>query len=258
MRCYQLAMEFLKSGVQTIPLNWYKRPKVAFADIPITREFIEQHAEAYATAKGLGWLCRDYWCIDIDLHTGNGFESLKESPFYYEIVENARRTLIQTTPSGGKHIIFKKHKGLEYSQKIGFLDNVDIKAHDNNFFVTTGLYKSGTYVFNDRPAVQYQGELEQAIFNPPEVRYSMRKVLSDYDFSHLRASGGKGLGKEAYQRIVKGQSINRNQDLYLASSYAKQCGQPLEPLTVLIGHIKNGDVFTEREWLATVNSAKGG
>lgn len=36
----------------------------------------------------------------------------------------------------------------------------------------------------------------------------------------------------------------RNQDLYLASTYAKQCNQPLEPLRVLIGDIKGGDVFT--------------
>ncbi|HCZ3216196.1 TPA: DNA primase, partial [Staphylococcus aureus] len=47
----------------------------------------------------------------------------------------------------------------------------------------------------------------------------------------------------------------RNNDLFKAVSYAIQCNVDIEPLRVLIGDNKNGDVFTERDWEATVRSA---
>jgi hypothetical protein len=40
-----------------------------------------------------------------------------------------------------------------------------------------------------------------------------------------------------------------------AASYAKQCNIDIEPLRILIGDNKNGDVFDERSWEATVRSA---
>ncbi|MFV0085118.1 hypothetical protein ACNF31_11475, partial [Staphylococcus aureus] len=43
-------------------------------------------------------------------------------------------------------------------------------------------------------------------------------------------------------------------DIYTVS-YAIQCNVDIEPLRVLIGDNKNGDVFTERDWEATVRSA---
>ena len=80
-------------------------------------------------------------------------------------------------------------------------------------------------------------------------------MLQDHDFSHFKSSGKAGLGKQAYERIIKGESLDRNNDLFLASTYAKQYKIDLEPLKVLIGSIKSGDVFTENEWIATVESA---
>ena len=56
----------------------------------------------------LGVLTRNVWCIDIDIdHTDgkNGFKSIKDISYYDEIVSNAQNTLVQTTASGGKHII---------------------------------------------------------------------------------------------------------------------------------------------------------
>ena len=47
---------------------------------------------------------------------------------------------------------------------------------------------------------------------------------------------------------MNGESSERNSDLYLAASYAKQCNIDIEPLKVLIGDVKNGDEFKHSEW----------
>lgn len=262
MNGYELAIELSEYGLQVIPLDKQKKPIVSFKDKTIDQEFINRNIESYSKVSALGMLTRGVWCIDIDLHGVNGFESLKRNPYYDELVENAKNTLVQSTPSGGKHIIFKKRNGIEYSQKIGYLDGVDIKAHYNNYFVFGGsVTKKGKYeITNLFEPNFYDGEFENHIFsirgNFEEQKfnkYSVAATLVNYDFSHLTGSGG--LGKKAYERIIKGESIERNNDLYLASSYAKQCGKPIEPLKKLIGSVKNGDVFTESEWIATVESA---
>ncbi|MES3642381.1 bifunctional DNA primase/polymerase [Staphylococcus saprophyticus] len=138
MTGYHVAKYLLKKNIQVIPLNQYKKPSVTFADIDVTDEFIEYHSSFYHQAHVLGVLTRGVWCIDIDVdhqEGSNGLESLKMIPFYDEIVTNAKDTLVQTTPSNGKHIIFRKREGIEYGQKINYLPSVDIKAHHNNYFV---------------------------------------------------------------------------------------------------------------------------
>lgn len=62
-------------------------------------------------------------------------------------------------------------------------------------------------------------------------------MLPNQSFAHVR--GGKGgEGKQAYQRIVNGESEYRNNDLYKAASYARQCNVDIEPLRILIGDNK--------------------
>lgn len=263
MNNYLLALYHLTKGIQTIPLDLNKKPLLSFKDTLINQMFIDYYQNIYTQAPGLGALTRGIWCIDIDLHDSNGFESLKLLPHYSELVTNAKNTLVQTTPSGGQHIIFKKRGGVTYGQKIGYLDGVDIKAHHNNYFVLGGSKShNGIYTNNGLDPQPYQGKLENRIFSTPGSyekqileKYSVKNTLKNYDFSHLRGTGKGGLGKQAYERIINGQSIERNNDLYLASTYAKQCGIDLEPLRILIGDVKQGDVFTESEWIATVNSA---
>lgn len=265
MSGYHVAKNLLKKNIQVIPLNEYKKPSVSFADVTITDEFIEQYKHIYHQTHVLGVLTRGVWCIDIDIDHAegkNGFESLKMIPFYDEIVANAQNTLVQTTPSGGKHIIFSKHDGIEYGQKINYLPSVDIKAHHNNYFVLAkSRTRKGIYKHNGVRVTEYNGEFEQRIFykrgNYAEQvlePYTMKRVLYDYNFDHLSNCKG-GRGKQAYQRIVDGESDYRNDDLYKAASYARQCNIDIEPLRVLIGDNKNGDVFTERAWEATVRSA---
>ncbi|WP_210136787.1 bifunctional DNA primase/polymerase [Staphylococcus sp. GDH8C109P] len=265
MTGYHVAKYLLKKNIQVIPLNQYKTPSVTFADIDVSDDFIEYHSSFYHQTHVLGVLTRGVWCIDIDVNHvegKNGFESLKVVPFYDEIVTNAQNTLVQTTPSGGKHIIFKKRDDVEYGQKIDYLPSIDIKAHNNNYFVLANSQtRKGVYKHNKKEVTEYNGEFEKRIFSKrgnytQQVLepYSMKQVLSDHNFDHL-GTGKGGLGKQAYQRIVNGESEYRNDDLYKAVSYAKQCNIDIEPLRILIGDNKNGDVFDERSWEATVRSA---
>lgn len=265
MTGYHVAKQLLKKNIEVIPLNNHKKPTVSFADKDITDEFIEYHYNIYHQTNVLGVLTRGVWCIDIDVdHEDgkNGFDSLRQIPYYDELVTNAQNTLVQTTASGGKHIIFKKHDNIEYGQKIGYLPSVDIKAHPNNYFVLAGSQTAkGIYTHNGVNVTEYQGEFEKRIFSKAGnytqqvlEPYSIRRALPNYSFSHVR--GGKGgEGKRAYQRIIDGQSEYRNNDLFKAVSYAIQCNVDIEPLRVLIGDNKMGDVFTEKDWEATVRSA---
>lgn len=265
MTGYHVAKELLRKNIQVIPLNDYKKPTVSFADVIIDNDFIEYHEYKYQNTNVLGVLTRGVWCIDIDVDHAedkNGFESLEHIPFYDEVVTNAKNTMVQTTPSGGRHIIFKKRDGINYGQKIDYLPSVDIKVHSNNYFVLAGSRTAkGVYTHNGVRVTEYDGEFEQRIF---EKRgnytqqtlepHSVKNVLPDYNFDHL-GNGSGGLGKQAYQRIINGESSERNSDLYLAASYAKQCNIDIEPLKVLVGDVRNGDEFKHSEWEGTVRSA---
>lgn len=259
-----LARAMLRKDIQCIPVNGNKNPIVEFKDIEITGEFIEKHRQLYQQATALGVLCRGVWCIDIDIGGDkDGIKSLKENMYFKEIDENARQTLLQKTPSGGLHLVFKKRDGIEYGQKINYLKDVDIKAHPNNYFLLSGsVTLNGKYEHIGGKAKHYDGEFEKRIFSSRGSfeqqtmdKHSMRAVLPEYDFSHI-SDGRGGEGKAAYQRIVDGTTMYRNDDFFKAVSYALQCGIDLEPLKILIGDVKAGDLFTESEWQATFESAR--
>lgn len=259
----ELARALLQEGIQSVPVTGKKVPLVKFEDKDVTGKFIDHHERIYKRTKALGILCRGVWCIDIDVGEKNGIQSIKENMYFSEIDENSQRTLVQRTPSGGLHLVFRKREGIEYRQKINYLDGVDIKAHPNNIFLVSGSQTpKGTYEHVSGTARLYQGDFEERIFGSRGSfeqqileKYSIENVLPDYDFSHI-PDGKGGEGKSAYQRIIDGTSFYRNDDLFKAVSYAIQCNIDVEPLKVLIGDVKDGDEFTEAEWLGTYESAK--
>ena len=268
MKMYNAAKYLLSKDVQVVPLNDNKKPTVSFKNVTIDDEFIDNNFLAYANTNVLGVLTRGLWCIDIDINHVNGesgFDSLKDIPYYDEFVSNAQTTLVQTTASGGKHVIFKKRDGVEYAQKIGYLPSVDIKAHDNNYFVLAGSKTAkGLYTSNKKPVIAYDGEFEARIFSKrgnylqqTMEKFSVKSVLPNHNFNHLQHTGKGGLGKEAYNRVINGESVERNNDVYKAISYALQCNVDIEPLKVIIGDVKaNGDVYTLDEWEKSYNSAR--
>ncbi|AMB94415.1 bifunctional DNA primase/polymerase [Aerococcus sanguinicola] len=267
MNGYECALSLLQTGIQVIPMI-EKMPMLKFANVPITEGFINYHASKYKQAQGLAVLCRGVWCVDFDTpktySEKHGLEAIKLIPYYDEFVANAKKTWQQTTPSGGSHVIFRKNEGINYSQHIGYLENVDIKAHDNNYFMLDGSKtNNGRYQSNKVAPICYKGDFEKRIFSrsgnyeqQTMDKYSAKNVLKNYDFSYIPSRRtGDGEGKRAYERIINGTSIMRNNDLFKAVSYAKTCKQPIEPLKCVIGTVKNGDEFTAKAWEATVNSA---
>jgi hypothetical protein len=270
MNGYEKAISMLNKGFECIALDKNKRPLHRFKDITIDESFLNANRQLYERTSVLGVLTKKVWCIDIDLNHSdnkNGFESIEANPFKTEIKHNAERTLIQATASGGMHIIFKKREGVPYSQKIGYLKGVDIKANNNNYFVLAGsMTAKGVYKANNKAPQYYEGELESRIFSTrgsysdqSAERYSLNNILPNYDLSHvemIRGNGGRG--KQAYKRIIDGVSDDRNNDLYLAVSYCKACDVDIEPLKTLIGTVKGNDEFTAEEFNRTVESALNG
>lgn len=262
MDCYRVALALQQDGYETIPMK-NKQPLVKFANEPITPGFIERNSWKYKSVTALGLLCRGVWCIDIDISPQkNGYESIKAIAEYKEFLENAKETLAQKTPSGGMHYIFKKREGIEYGHKVNYLSGVDIKAHPNNYVILgESVTNKGKYEMNDKDPIYYQGKLEKRIFSAGSTyeKQGMNqssRVLALYGLDHLISKPkGQGLGREAYERIVNGTSINRNDDLFKAFSYCKACNVSIEPLRVVIGDRKGNDVFTEKEFNATLKSA---
>lgn len=266
MNAKDFAFAALEKGIQCIPLNENKVPLFSFKDIEITEQFINLYFDYYEQAKVLGVLTRNVWCIDIDVDSEknvSGFDSLKGMPFTDELMSNMNKTLVQSTPTGGAHYVFLKNEGVDYQQKINYLDHVDIKAHYNNYFVLAGsVTEKGIYTKNDLQPIHYKGAFEERIFGSKGSysdqileKYSVKNTMPEYYGTELPPGKG-GRGKDAYERIIKGQSQFRNNDLFLAATYAKQCNIDLEPLRILIGTVNNnGDTFTESEWVATVQSA---
>lgn len=271
------AHSFLSKGYQVIPLSRKTgTPITQFKDIPVTEEFI----------NNLNWdncdialLMRGIWCIDIDTHNldtelaeqiknmikvfgadllsilkvdGNldGYSSILNHEFKEEILDNFKNTYLEQTASGGLHILFRKQGGIDYSQHNGLLNGVDIKANDNNYVkIFPSIGREVLQAVKELPV--YEGEFEKQIFSPPKQR-----IITDYFTGYLPKTTKGHLGKEAYERVITGSSLNRNDDLFKAACWAFENNRDVSDLYAIVGTIKGNDVFTPEEWERTVESAR--
>lgn len=274
------ALSFLKKGYQVIPLRKDTgTPMIKFKDIEITEDII----------KSMDWLDCDYallmrgmWCIDIDTHDMDeqlakqlkrmiktmgidllsvlttekynngldGYSSLLNNEYKDELIKNFKNTFLEITDSGGMHILFKKRDGVDYSQKIGVLKGIDIKANDNNY---VKIFPSdGREVLQAvKRLPHYQGKFEEAIFKPKEnfTTYFSGSIVKP-------KSTGNHEGREAYERVATGTSYNRNDDLFKGACWAFENDIDIDDLTSIIGTVKGRDVFTREEFELTIESAK--
>lgn len=274
------ALSFLKKGYQVIPLSKKTgRPIIPFKDREITKEII----------KSINWFDCDYallmrgmWCIDIDTHDMDeklsnelltmiktmgvdllsvlsterynngldGYSSLLKSEYKEELISNFKNTFLEITDSGGMHILFKKRDGVDYSQKIGVLKGIDIKANDNNYvkiFPSDG--REVLQAVKELP--HYKGKFEEVIFKPKEnfTTYFSGSIVKP-------KSTGNHEGREAYERVATGTSYNRNDDLFKGACWAFENDIDIDDLTSIIGTVKGRDVFTREEFELTIESAK--
>jgi len=284
----QVARNLYEKGYQCIPvLKNKKQPSYKFASIDITDDVIEQWDWQ---DKQIAMLARDVWFIDIDTHSLSpklkrtlrkglidkgidyiyqlpfkntnfeGYSTLYNSPYFEEIMANAKESYVEVTKTGGLHIIFKKKQSpsLTYHQKIdvfkdSFGSGVDIKANDNNYCV---IYPSDGYepIIQEEPR-EYKGKLEEHLFD--NIVQKQREIAKAMFPEYAKQQTNYPNGNLAYKRIVEGTSTSRNNDLFIACCYAFQHNLSIEPLTELIDTVNNqGDLFTREEFIHTAKSAK--
>ncbi|USI67948.1 hypothetical protein QR692_10705 [Lactococcus petauri] len=284
----QKARKLYEKGYQCIPvLKDKKQPSYKFAGIDITESVIEQWDWQN---KQIAMLARGVWFIDIDTHNLSpelkeeirkglidkgldylyqlpykdtnfeGYSTLYKSPYFEEVMTNAKTSYVEVTKTGGLHIIFKKKSSssLTYQQKIDVFKNsfgagVDIKANDNNYCIISP--SEGYVPVIQKEPCEYQGNLEEHLFN--NTAQKQREIARAMFPEYATPRSASPNGNLAYQRIVEGTSTTRNNDLFIACCYAFQHDLSIEPLAVLID-TKNtqGDVFTREEFNHTAKSAK--
>lgn len=143
MQMKDFAIKYCRLGFSVIPISPNnKRPLVKFADRP---PFIEEEVsrlwDEYPNAN-IALKTDKFFVIDIDVHGANGFDSLKK----WKNIDLITPTLQAKTASGGKHLFYFKRDDSYITQQIGFLDGVDIKAHENNYvLVAPSATDKGVY-----------------------------------------------------------------------------------------------------------------
>lgn len=274
------ALSFLKKGYQVIPLSRKTGyPMIKFKDIPITEELIKSinwfncdyallmrgvwaididtHKLDEVTARGLKWLIQTCGADILRITTTDqynngldGYSSLLNSEHKEELLDNFSQSFIEVTASGGMHILFKKRADITYNQKPRIMDGIDIKAHDNNYVkIFPSVGREVLQSVSELPF--YEGKFEKEAFAPKE------KIITQYFSSSVtQTSTQNHEGREAYDRVVSGTSMNRNDDLFKAACWAFENTYDISDLEAIIGTIKGRDVFTREEFERTVESAK--
>ena len=125
------AVNYAEHGFSVIPIGSNKQPLIKFANRPaLTPEEIRKIWKKYPLAN-IALKTENFFVIDVDRHEGDGMESIKKLGHN----EWFMNTLTERTAHNGFHFFFRKPAGETITQNIGFLPNVDLKAHKNNYVV---------------------------------------------------------------------------------------------------------------------------
>lgn len=203
----ETALRYARLGLSIIPVSRDKTPMIEFADRPpLTETELIQFWTEHPTAN-IAMKTDKFIVVDVDVHDDdkNGYESIKpllDSEWW-------KPTLSQTTASGGKHYFFMKREEMPVSQRIKFLEGVDIKAHENNYVVLPpSVTAKGQYKWDNQLPI---------ITAPKELIREIRKNRDnhvDYDFSGFTSTGSSKTAK-LFEMIVNGlgDSGGRNDSL---------------------------------------------
>lgn len=127
------ALSYAEYGFSVIPIGSNKRPLIKFADKPpLTHTEIRDIWNKYPTAN-IALKTDKFFVIDVDRHGDevDGLESIKK----LNHDDWFKKTLTERTAHNGFHFFFTKPSKIKIQQNIGFLDGVDLKAHENNYVV---------------------------------------------------------------------------------------------------------------------------
>lgn len=127
------ALSYARHGFSVIPIGNNKRPLIKFANKPPLNNIeIRDIWNKYPTAN-IALKTDKFFVIDVDRHGGevDGMESIKKLGHD----DWFKGTLTERTAHNGFHFFFTKPSKIKVQQNIGFLDGVDLKAHENNYVV---------------------------------------------------------------------------------------------------------------------------
>lgn len=126
------AVSYAKHGFSVIPIGNSKRPLIKFANRPALSPDDIRHVWSKYPLANIALKTDSFFVIDVDRHEGSdGLDSIKSLGHN----EWFHGTLTERTAHNGFHFFYTKPKKSSIQQNIGFLPNVDIKAHVNNYVV---------------------------------------------------------------------------------------------------------------------------
>ncbi len=200
------ALNYASHGFSVIPIGTDKRPLIKFADKPpLTGDEIKRIWQKYPTAN-IALKTDKFFVIDVDRHEGDGMKSIKA----LNHDEWFKDTLTERTAHNGFHFFFTKPKDVAVQQNIGFLPNVDLKAHENNYVVVAPSQ------LGDR---QYTWLNSEPMKKPPQelinLILSKQKESSSVDWSDIYRPTKRTKTTDLFEMIADGlgDTGNRNNNL---------------------------------------------
>lgn len=205
------ALSYAKHGFSVIPIGNNKRPLIKFANKPpLEGDEIKQIWQKYPTAN-IALKTDKFFVIDVDRHSGgDGMKSIKA----LNHDEWFKDTLTEKTAHNGFHFFFTKPKDLKIQQNIGFLPNVDLKAHENNYVVVAPSMlgdKSYKWLNNKPMKTPPKGLIDLILEKQKEF-----KPVDD-DLSGAYTSGKKTATAQLFEKIVDGLGKTGGRNNALAS-----------------------------------------
>lgn len=193
------AISYAQHGFSVIPINRVdKRPLIKFANRPaLTVDEIRELWKKYPLAN-IALKTENFFVIDVDRHGKvDGMKSitdLKHNEWF-------QHTLCERTAHNGFHFFFQKPVDKSITQNIGFLDGVDLKAHENNYVVVAPSSLDGKHYqwLNHKPiAPAPQGLLDLIQEKAKALKPHGNEKIASY------AVAGKTQTSELFETIVNG------------------------------------------------------
>lgn len=225
------AVKYAERGLSVLPmLN--KQPLITFANKPaLTPDEIRQIWKKFPYAQ-IAVRTVSLFIVDIDTkeaHGKDGFKSIDE----YEHKDLLVPTLTQETSTGGRQMIYFKRPDMSMTQHINWLPGVDIKAHDDNYFmIAPSEVKGKQYKWlNHDPIVTPSKELIDLINTKkfkstgtysPTQSYSTEKTATSNLFEEIVNGLGETGGRNNALASFVGGLLFRNVEVETAYELAKQ------------------------------------
>lgn len=205
------ALSYAEHGFSVIPIGSNKRPLIKFADKPpLTSTEIRDLWKKYPAAN-IALKTDNFFVIDVDRHgEADGMESIKALGHD----EWFKDTLTERTAHNGFHFFFTKPSKVKIQQNIGFLDGVDLKAHENNYVVVApSMLGDKSYKWLNREPMR---EPPQGLINLILEKQKEFKPIDD-DLSGAYTSGEKSATAQLFEKIVDGLGKTGGRNNALAS-----------------------------------------